>query len=94
MTTFQEWRNQFHTTHNTGIPEGHLEAQQMGARRMLRNELDNERRLIRWMQRHVTPSEQSCADRGSEDCALDHVPWEPEGDGDYTVWPRDVLPLT
>ena len=93
MKTFQEWRTQHHTLGNTGIPDGHLEAQQVGARRMLCNELENERRLIRWMHRHVIPREQPCADCGSEDCALDHVPWEPEGDGGYTVWPRGVLPL-
>ena len=66
MTTFQEWRNQLHTTHNTGIPDGHLEAQQAKARRLIA---------------------QIARDRGPKDCALDHVPWEPEGNGDYTAWP-------
>jgi len=73
MTTFQEWRDQFHTTHNTGIPDGHLEAEQARARRVI---------------------DQNSLGCGSEDYVMDDEPWRLEGDGDVTMWPKVVLPLT
>ena len=36
MLSFEDWRDQFHIMDNTGIPDGHLEAEQVRARRVLR----------------------------------------------------------